>query len=96
MKLIVGLGNPGDKYLNSRHNLGFMVVDALAKAENLSWKTEKKFNAQLILKNQSENPFILLRNINKPFSSGSHTTKVSKPEFLKCFKSDGNSILIFL
>jgi len=31
MKLIIGLGNPGKKYKNNRHNIGFMVVDTLAQ-----------------------------------------------------------------
>ena len=36
MKFVVGLGNPGIKYQNTRHNLGFLVVDQLAKRYNIA------------------------------------------------------------
>jgi len=45
--LLAGLGNPGTKYASTRHNLGFMVVDALAAAEGLSWKHETRFEADI-------------------------------------------------
>ena len=38
--LVVGLGNPGAEYANTRHNVGFMTVDAIA-GDDATWKKEK-------------------------------------------------------
>lgn len=49
MKLIVGLGNPENKYAGTRHNLGFDILDELTKKFNLvDWNLEKKFKAEII------------------------------------------------
>ena len=42
MKLIIGLGNPGDRYMNNRRNIGFKIVDVLANNTNIQIKTKKK------------------------------------------------------
>ena len=45
--LVAGLGNPGRAYVATRHNAGFMVMDALAGAEKLSWQTQDRFEADV-------------------------------------------------
>jgi PTH1 family peptidyl-tRNA hydrolase len=58
--LIVGLGNPGRRYEHNRHNVGFMVVDALAAAKGLSgWRS--KFKGQMLTGELDGAPVALLK-----------------------------------
>ncbi len=47
MKVIVGLGNPGDRYSLTKHNVGYMIVDMLAAKVGATFKYENKFKSQI-------------------------------------------------
>jgi len=48
MKIIVGLGNPGKEYENTRHNAGFTFIDFLVQKFALDLKFDKKFNVEYV------------------------------------------------
>jgi PTH1 family peptidyl-tRNA hydrolase len=47
LSLVAGLGNPGRDYEHSRHNLGWVVLDALARKHGLTWKQAAQFDAEI-------------------------------------------------
>ena len=59
--LIVGLGNPGKGYADTRHNVGFMVLDRLAKRQGAGWEVNKKFEAHLAKARQESNTVFLCK-----------------------------------
>src|SRR3989344_2363838 len=73
MKLIVGRGNPGAKYKNTRHNLGFMVVDNFAKGEGVSWR----YNQDLLCYYFKSSDFILIKSSTYMNKSGESVRLVS-------------------
>lgn len=63
MKLVIGLGNPGNKYNGSRHNVGFEVIDELLDRHQLSM-TDQKFRADYTIWHQPSGKALLM----KPFT----------------------------
>lgn len=61
IQVIAGLGNPGSEYDKTRHNIGFAVVDALARAEGGIWKMEKRFAAEVCKVQIAGRPVLLAK-----------------------------------
>lgn len=76
MKLIIGLGNPDKKYANTRHNIGFMIVDAFAKNNHLTFKLESKFQALIAYGEISGQKVILAKPLTYMNLSGISVSKI--------------------
>lgn len=61
MKLIVGLGNIGKEYEQTRHNIGFMLVDALAANQGCSFQAEQKFLGEVACFMEQGEKILLLK-----------------------------------
>lgn len=61
IKLILGLGNPGPKYENTRHNLGFRILDVVANEFNASFIAEGRFKAETSAFDLNDTRVILAR-----------------------------------
>ena len=75
MKLIVGLGNPGKEYENTRHNIGFNVIDLYLKKNNLKLDKEK-FNGKYLKTNINNEEVIFLEPQTYMNLSGDSVLKI--------------------
>ena len=64
MKLVVGLGNPGDEYVGTRHNVGYDVVDRLAARHGVSLDREKRLKAKVGKTRIGEDPVWLVEPLS--------------------------------
>ncbi|MFT3831471.1 MAG: aminoacyl-tRNA hydrolase [Opitutaceae bacterium] len=58
--VLAGLGNPGEEYADTRHNLGWLVLDALASGAGLVWTRDRNANAMLARWELPSRPAVLL------------------------------------
>lgn len=85
MRVIVGLGNPGEKYEKTRHNVGFILLNIFAKDLNAPWTFDKGFNADIA----KLDDLILVKPQTYMNSSGSSIVKI-----LNYFKISADNLVV--
>lgn len=73
---LIGLGNPGSAYARTRHNIGFMVLDALAEKHGASWKNKNRFDETSVIIN--ERSIVLIKPTTFMNDSGDIIPELSK------------------
>jgi PTH1 family peptidyl-tRNA hydrolase len=85
--LVVGLGNPGREYEDTRHNIGFIVVDEIARRLGGQWKD--KFGGQIAQTARGDRQLVLLKPMEYMNLSGHATQRTAS-----FFKIAANDILV--
>ena len=67
---IVGLGNPGTQYVNSRHNLGFWLLNKLAESQKINFTEKSKYCAEVSKISLQEKSFMLVKPLTYMNESG--------------------------
>lgn len=89
MKLIVGLGNPGKKYNNTRHNVGFNVIDLFASSSNITLKKDTKFQSEIGIDTINGEKVILVKPLTFMNLSGNAVISI-----VNYYKIDSDDIII--
>ena len=80
MKMIVGLGKPGKEYENTRHNVGFMILDSFIK----DFKLEKKFQAMIKVTDIDGEKCLFVKPLTFMNESGLSVGKIAKYYNISC------------
>jgi len=79
MKLIVGLGNPGREYRDTRHNVGFMVADEMLRRQGLKWEpAPAQVPDTMIAKKYGATPWMLAKPLTYMNRSGDAVSALSR------------------
>ena len=89
MLLLVGLGNPGPNYINTRHNIGFKIIDAINAHFKLS-KQKPKFKGLLTTGNIDEKKIYAIKPLTFMNNSGT-----AIKELIDYFKIDAKDVFVF-
>ena len=87
--VIAGLGNPGLKYRNTRHNIGYTLVDQLATKYGATWKHEARFEAEVAVIQYEKRKLMLLKPQTFMNASGRSLGTV-----LRYYKLSAESMLV--
>lgn len=91
MKLVIGLGNPGSKYHQTRHNVGFMVLDQYVNDLNQTFKYDNKFNAEVMITNIALEKVMFVKPTTYMNLSGEAIIKI-----MKYYDIDIEDIIVFV
>lgn len=89
MKLVIGLGNFEQKYLFSRHNAGFMVVDFFVNLNNQQFKTEKKLKSDIAKFKFNNEDIVVIKPLTYMNLSGEAVSAV-----MNFYKIDVKDVLV--
>ena len=84
MKLIFGLGNPGEKFKRTRHNIGFVILDMAAKKSEVSFKIDQARQAEIteIKKNKLLKPQTFMNNSGAAVSAVKNFYKIENEDII--------------
>ena len=78
VRVIVGLGNPGDEYRNTRHNAGFLCLDRIAAGHSRPWVRERKFQAETTVVEFDGAPVLLVKPLTYVNRTGESVASLAR------------------